>query len=33
MWEKRFGSSQVSRGVVAFVGGVVAMFGARLADG
>lgn len=33
MWEKRFGSSQVSRGVVAFAGGAVAMFGARLADG
>jgi len=33
MWEKRFGSNQVSRGVVALVGGVVAMFGARLADG
>jgi hypothetical protein len=33
MWEKRFGPNQVSRGLVAFVGGVVAMFGARLADG
>jgi uncharacterized membrane protein HdeD (DUF308 family) len=33
MWQSRFGSSRVKRGVVAFVGGLVAMFGARLADG
>jgi uncharacterized protein len=33
MWEKHFGSSQVKRGLVACVGGAVAMFGARLADG
>jgi hypothetical protein len=33
MWEKRFGPSQGKRGLVAFVGGAVAMFGARLADG
>jgi hypothetical protein len=33
MWEKRFGPSRVKRGIVAFVGGVIAMFGARLADG
>lgn len=33
MWEKRFGPSQGKRGLVAFVGGTVAMFGARLADG
>ena len=33
MWEKRFGSSQLKRGLVAFVGGAIAMFGARLADG
>jgi len=33
MWEARFGPSRAKRGVVAFVGGVVAMFGARLADG
>ena len=33
MWEKHFGPSQVKRGLVAFVGGAVAMFGARLADG
>ncbi len=33
MWEKRFGSSKFKRGIVAFVGGGIAMFGARLADG
>ena len=33
MWESRFGPSPVKRGVVAFLGGVIAMFGARLADG
>lgn len=33
MWESRFGSSIPLRGSVAFVGGLVAMFGARLADG
>jgi len=33
MWEERFGPSRVKRGVVAFLGGTVAMFGARLADG
>jgi uncharacterized protein len=34
MWAARFGSgSTAKRAVVAFVGGVVAMFGARLADG
>jgi hypothetical protein len=33
MWEARFGAGPVKRGVVAFCGGVVAMFGARLADG
>lgn len=33
MWEARFGQSRGKRGLVAFVGGVVAMFGARLADG
>ncbi len=33
MWEQRFGPHQVRRGVVAFAGGVVAMFGARLAGG
>ena len=33
MWERRFGPSKVKRGIVAFIGGVIAMFGARLADG
>jgi hypothetical protein len=33
MWESRFGYSPVKRGIVAFVGGIFAMFGARLADG
>ena len=33
MWEKRFGPSRAKRGIVAFVGGLIAMFGARLADG
>ncbi len=33
MWEYRFGPSRVKRGIVAFLGGAVAMFGARLADG
>ena len=33
MWERRFGPSRLKRGVVAFLGGVIGMFGARLADG
>jgi hypothetical protein len=33
MWEMRFGPSRVKRALVAFAGGVVAMFGARLAGG
>lgn len=33
MWEKRFGPSRARRWTVAFLGGVIAMFGARLADG
>ena len=33
MWENRFGSGKTKRAIVAFLGGVVAMFGARLADG
>jgi len=33
MWKRHFGESAVSRGLVAFLGGAVAMFGARLADG
>jgi len=33
MWQGRFGSGQASRAGAAFLGGVVAMFGARLAGG
>lgn len=33
MWGERFGASPVKRAVVAFFGGVVALFGARLAGG
>jgi len=33
MWESRFGSATPTRALAAFFGGLVAMFGARLADG
>lgn len=33
MWQEKFGSNVALRGTVAFIGGTVAMFGARLADG
>ena len=33
MWAGRFGPSRLKRGIVAFIGGIIAMFGARLADG
>ena len=33
MWEKRFGPSIPKRAFAAFTGGLIAMFGARLADG
>lgn len=33
MWQQRFGSSIARRAIVAFIGGTVAMFGARLAGG
>ena len=33
MWKSRFGSNAVTRSIVAFFGGVVLMFGARLAGG
>ena len=33
MWRARFGTSVVKRASVAFIGGVIAMFGARLAGG
>ncbi len=32
-WRGRFGSSVPKRAIVAFIGGAIAMFGARLADG
>jgi hypothetical protein len=32
-WERRFGTDPLKRGMVAFAGGIVAMYGARLADG
>ena len=33
MWAEQFGSNPVKRGVVAFIGGIIAMFGSRLAGG
>ena len=33
MWAERFGPSTAKRGIVAFLGGIIAMFGARLAGG
>ena len=33
VWEKRFGPRRIKRGVMAFLGGLIAMFGARLAGG
>jgi hypothetical protein len=33
MWERHFGSSVGKRAAVAFFGGLIAMFGARLAGG
>ena len=33
MWAERFGTNPAKRGIVAFIGGIIAMFGARLADG
>jgi hypothetical protein len=33
MWEGRFGPARSRRWIAAFLGGTVAMFGARLADG
>ena len=33
MWENRFGPSRTRRWIAAFLGGIVLMFGARLADG
>ncbi|MBU0729570.1 MAG: YeeE/YedE family protein [Proteobacteria bacterium] len=33
MWKERFGTNTINRGVIAFAGGAIAMFGARLAGG
>ncbi len=33
MWEQRFGSSRAKRWAVAFLGGIILMFGARMAGG
>jgi hypothetical protein len=33
MWQEKFGQNVILRAIVAFIGGTVAMFGARLADG
>lgn len=33
MWEARFGKTMGTRAFVAFIGGIIAMFGVRLADG
>jgi len=33
MWKDRFGAGGIKRFVIAFAGGILAMFGARLADG
>jgi uncharacterized membrane protein YedE/YeeE len=33
MWAEQFGSSSFKRGIAAFIGGIVAMYGARLAGG
>jgi hypothetical protein len=33
MWKSRFGPSRSRRWIAAFLGGIVLMFGARLADG
>ena len=33
LWQDRFGSNIALRGIIAFIGGTVAMFGARMANG
>ncbi len=33
LWESRFGLAYKKRAIIAFIGGIIAMFGARLADG
>ncbi len=32
-WKKRFGNSNRKRAIIAFIGGIIAMFGARMAGG
>jgi hypothetical protein len=33
MWERRFGANKTSRLILAFLGGIIALFGARMAGG
>ncbi len=33
MWEERFGPGKFKRWIFAFIGGIILMFGARMADG
>jgi len=33
MWETKFGPNRTKRWVIAFIGGIIAMFGARMAGG
>lgn len=33
MWEERFGTNRAKRWIVAFLGGIIVMFGARMAGG
>jgi hypothetical protein len=33
MWERHFGPSRFKRWIIAFFGGIILMFGARVADG
>ncbi|MBU0504230.1 MAG: YeeE/YedE thiosulfate transporter family protein [Candidatus Omnitrophota bacterium] len=33
LWEKKFGKGNLKRLIVAFIGGIIAIWGARLADG
>ena len=33
MWEKRFGVNKIKRAIIAFLGGIIVIFGARLAGG
>ncbi len=33
IWQKKFGPSKIKRALASFIGGVLLMFGARLADG